>query len=412
MREDKTPIEVRLERLVRGLSVFTFVLLSWTIHRATRPRESCVSSNFIRAILIQNQRVDNCAVESRLRLGGPDLSRENLARLRALEIDGALTEWFAPDSRLVIEVSEKDPRAFDLYRGALRIGAAWVDEGLQVRRALVMALLRAQPNFAEASHFQIETLADFITLTAFGNARWRDRRGREHDFARDVRLATAAPSFQAYCQSPLRSLAHQKACRANAAPDAQGAVWGLRPTLAAGLARTYAGLSLAQKMKVHAAVRAGATLPKMTSPAGDAVEDLVEWFTRTLRAHAGALQMLTNADGARAMARALIQLDVTAPLHWEVTFDLRHTPRWREIAAQLTTRAKFRPRERALVFTPEGAIALPSGLPVAWAGRDVQSQKHVIVACHFPAPDRAVGIRADQVFARQTCGTLSNSFWD
>ena len=412
MREFRTPKEARLERFVRALSVFTFILLCWTFNRATRPREDCVNSPFIRAILIEGQRVDNCAFESRLRLDGPTLSRESVARLRKLELPAALNEWLPARAVLLLEISDKEPRAFDLYRGALRLGSAWVDEGTQLPRALAMAILKAQPAFKEVSHFQLETLADFVTLASLGNSRWRDRHGVAHDFAQDVRLATATPTFHEYCRSPYRSLAHDKSCRLNAAPDAQAPIWGLRPLLASALARTFARLTLAQKIRVMDAVRTGVTLPKVTSPAGAGVEELVDWFKKTLRAHAGALQMLTNANAEVAMRRSLDDLDVRSPTQWDVTIDLRHTPRWREIFGQLTARAAFRPRERALIFTPAGEVALPSGLPVGWDVRDVRSAKHVMIACHFPTPGARAGIRARQFFARQTCGTLATPFWE
>ena len=403
MRHTPDLSEATLERIVQVLTLLSFALSCWTLNRALRPRETCVTSPFIRLVIIEGQRVNNCAFESRLQVGAPRLSRDAVRRLRRLEDTAPFERWFAREPRVLIEVDEAHPRAFDLYAGSVRLGAAWIDEGQQLPRALAMTFLRANRRYAELSPFTTETLADFVTLASHAAA---NPAGAEQ-------FVTAAPSLAAYCASPVRSLAHERACQGPAAAnDHAASVWGFRPILAGALVRTFDGLPLTDKLRVIARVRDGVALPIVEAPSATSVGALAQWLAGTTRAHAGALQMLNGRSADQSLRTALAALDVAAPTHWELTFDLRHTPKWREITGQLRARSKYRRAERALIFTPEGEVALPSGLAAHWSARDVESKKHVMIACPLPTARAAVGVRAERFFARQTCGTLRGSFWD
>lgn len=92
--------------------------------------------------------------------------------------------------------------------------------------------------------------------------------------------------------------------------------------------------------------------------------------------------------------------------------DITHTPAWREIFEQMKSRSQFVRGERILVFTPEGARALPSDLAMSWPVEEVKSQKHVMIACHWPSPDQAPHIQARHIYARQSCAKLEEAFWD
>jgi hypothetical protein len=136
---------------------------------------------------------------------------------------------------------------------------------------------------------------------------------------------------------------------------------------------------------------------------------LALWFTELLEDHLRALGLEKETG---AFKRALRELEVEAPTHWELTVDVTKTPAWREILEQLRTRSFFRPKERTLVFTPDGAVALPSGMPVEWAANDISSQKHVMIGCPLPDSSEAVAIHARHIYAQKSCEKLTRSFWD
>jgi hypothetical protein len=161
-----------------------------------------------------------------------------------------------------------------------------------------------------------------------------------------------------------------------------------------------------------ARIKQGVSFPVIDTLPENRVESLVKWYSSTLNQYASAMGMNRNAEDAFAQKRALKELEVEAPTRWELTFDLTHTPAWREIVAQLKQWAHFHSRERTLLFTPAGEVALPSGLPVDWSARDIRSQKHVLIACKWPKPGQAVKVKARRLFAQQSCGKIGKPFWD
>ena len=124
------------------------------------------------------------------------------------------------------------------------------------------------------------------------------------------------------------------------------------------------------------------------------------------------MHVLVGKVDPKVVNRTLKELEVESPTKWELTMDVTNTPAWREIFEQMRRRTHVVKGERVLVFTPEGARALPSGLPVAWSADDISSQKHVMIACEWPQADEMVQIRARKMYARQTCDKISSPFWD
>jgi hypothetical protein len=376
-----------------------------------------VNSSFIAYVRIGGEKVENCRFESRLSFSHffSHLTYRDRLDLRRLEDAEPLSALFNSDRPvLTVEVNAKDPHAFGLAHAGLLIGSAWLGDSMQLKRALMMSMLKTESAYAGGNQFQLEVLTDFLMLTLSNEDQWKDAGGRAYSLRRDAKFPTAAPSFAQYCQSPFRSLAHYHICETEDpdSSDLQDHVWGFRPLLASALWRVYEHLPIDQKLQALARIREGVHLPIIASVYDPAVGNLVDWFQNTLKDHASALGMVAGAEGALSVRRALKELDVEAPTHWELTVDLTHTPAWREIVEQLKTRSHYRTQERALVFTPEGEVALPSGLSVGWAANDVQSQKHVMIACQWPLPGDAVQVQARQMFARQTCDKLSAAFWD
>ncbi|MBX3020200.1 MAG: hypothetical protein KF799_00865 [Bdellovibrionales bacterium] len=397
-----------LESMARALTIFSFVLLCWVAHRALQVRETCISSSFIAHVLVDGIQVDNCSAESRLNLRTltSPLTREHIDQLRQLEVLEPLATLFKGDGpSLTVELSRRDPRAFEIAPRALRLGLEWLSDSVQVRRALVMALLKRDGVY---NQFQMEVLADFLLLAVYQDGVLHDGYSLRHD----VKFPTAAPSLNQYCQSPFRSLAHYRLCQLPDPPTDGEAVWGFRPLLAAALWRAFDKLPLQEQIHVLDRVRESVALPVVGSVEDPGVESLVEWFSTSLNDYADNLGISKSAEGQLALKRTLKELDVEAPTHWELTVDVTKTPAWKEIVEQLKSRSRFRVKERALVFTPEGEVALPSGLKVAWTASDIQSQKHVMIACQWPQAGEAVHVQARQIYARKSCEKLSGAFWD
>jgi|GEM_PF-5285505 len=391
-------------------------MLCWVAHRSLETRTACVNSSFLSFVQIGNERVANCLYESRLSLRGltTRLSEKKQNIVRSLEVLEPLRQLF-PGRRqgLAVDVVEQEADLFELGRGYVRIGTNWLKDPEQLRRALVMGVLRDEFPQTYTNQFQLETIADFILLSVFGQDEWTGEDGKIYSLMRDMRFSTAAPSFDQYCLSPFRSLSHRSVCHMNGDTDLEQVnVWGFRPLLAVSMWRVFSKLSLSEKIHVMKVLRSGRTLPTVHDLQSASAEGLVEWFEVTLNEHLDALLPVKTEDTEFAVKRTLKELEVESPTHWELTLDLTSTPAWREILEQLRQRAQFRQKERVLVFTPEGARALPSGLPVAWAADEISSQKHVLIACHWPSPEDTVHVRARHMFAEQSCGKLTRPFWD
>jgi hypothetical protein len=372
-----------------------------------------VNSSFLSFVQIGETRISNCKNENRLSFNNwkhkvPQEKQDMLRKLEILEpLASMLTER---RTRLAVEINLDEPRIFELGRGYIRLGKDWLNDEVQTRRALIMGVMHTEFPDTYSNQFQLETMTDFLTLTIFGDESWTGEDGEEYSLTRDMKFATAAPSFDQYCQSPFRSLSHVGLCAVSEDPeDSQANVWGLRPLLAVSLKRVYDKLSLKDQLHMMQSLKAGVALPLVSSLGNSTAEGLVKWFQETLDEHVHAL--VGHVDS-KAVNRTLKELEVESPTHWELTMDVTNTPAWREIFEQMRQRSQYMKNERVLVFTPEGAKALPSGLPVAWAADEISSQKHVLIACKLPSADEAIHVRARQMFAQQSCGKISRQFWE
>lgn len=402
------------ERIVKGLAVVSFIAMCWVAHRTLQPRRDCVNSSFLSFVQIGSKRVPNCMMESRLSLkvlktGG--LTEEQSSNLRKLEILEPLNALI-PEKRprLAVEINLEDPKVFELGRNYVRIGIDWLNDPEQTRRALIMGVMHTRFPDTYTNQFQLEVITDFLMLSLFNADDWAAEDGESYSLAKDMTFATTAPSFDQYCQSPFRSLAHAGVCELSGTPeDNQGNVWGLRPLLAVSLWRVYMKMGIRDQLHMMHALRAGVSLPMVSALKNAAAENLVKWFRETLDEH---VHVLVGKVDPKVVNRTLKELEVESPTKWELTMDVTNTPAWREIFEQMRRRTHVVKGERVLVFTPEGARALPSGLPVAWSADDISSQKHVMIACEWPQADEMVQIRARKMYARQTCDKISSPFWD
>lgn len=404
-----------IERAARALTIFTFILLCWVGHRSLQFRAHCLNSDYLSFVQLDGRRVYNCLYESRLNLEPffSPITYEQSRTLRRLEQVDQLSGFVAMSSPAVaLEIVEEDPEFFELGRNFLRLGSAWLNDNVQLKRALIMvALNTAQPE-AFPHHFQLEVMTDFLLKVAFGQDLWL-KDGHEFSFAGHVKFPTTAAGFTEYCRSPFRSLAHQEACSRQEpdSEDLQARVWGLRPLLASALWRVYDKLSLNEKLKVMEKIRSPLTFPSLGSVHEEGVEPLMSWFQKTLEEDLTSLGMTQTAESEVALKRTFKELQFESPTHWELTVDLTHTPAWREILEQLRVLSRFNKQDRVLVFTPEGEKALPADIDVAWSASDIQSQKHVLVACNWPKPAEAVAVKARHLFASRSCDKLTDIFW-
>jgi hypothetical protein len=411
LRDSKT-----IERLAKGLTVLTFMLLCWVGNRATGVRTHCLNSNYLIYARLDGRRIDNCIYESRLNLANllHPIGYEQSRILRAIEQIDRLDD-ILPVTRpgIALEIlSGDESRRFELSRNHLRLGGAWLSDFVQFKRALVMAVLSSRGSMEFASQFQMEVITDFLLIAIFGEDQWESPEG-QFSVLRDVRFPTTAPDFVDYCRSPFRSLAHFEACRRSSPDpfDLHARIWGFRPLLASALYRVFTRQPLALKLKALAALRTSVRWPRMSSQRERDVESLRVWFESALKGNLAALGLAGEGFDPLTVKQALRELQVESPTHWELTVDLTRSPGWREILEQLRVRSRFHSDERVLVFTPEGERVLPSGLAVAWSPSDIQSQKHVLVACEWPKPHEAVTVRARRMYASQSCGRLTEEFW-
>lgn len=406
------------ERLAHVLTILSFVCLSFVVHRSLSPRTECLSSPLIAFVQVDGRRINNCALESRLSFRNwlNPLTKDQRQIIRSLEVLDPLAELLRGKRfSIAVDVRTEDPHNFELGKGYVRMGTEWLKDQTQTMRALTMGVLKTEFPETYSNQFQLEVVTDFLLLSVFENDKWTGD-SKVYSLMRDAKFATIAPSFEQYCQSPFRSLAHREACEvANLGDDKtplETNVWGVRPLLAVSLKRVYDKLSIAEKLHMLEVIQAGTKLPAIQNPENVSLEGLVTWFEVTLSKHLQAMLPKANADVAYAVKRTLKELEVESPTHWELTIDVTSTPAWREILEQLKKRSEILKGERTLVFTPEGAKALPSGLPVAWSADEISSQKHVLIACAWPKPEDTVHIQARHLFAHQSCDRLERPFWD
>jgi len=417
-----------LQVLVQGLTVLTFVLMCWVGYRALRFRTDCVNSSFISYVYFPGRAhpVENCLFESRLSLESwfHPLSPSQQQNLRQLETAEPLSALFPTASpTIAVLIQPAAPRAtatptVEIDAGQLRLSELWLTQddetSIHARRALAMTILKTHLPHMFNTQFDLEVFVDFLAFVYHAYPDAWSRAGQTHSMVREVKFATSSISFATYCESPFASILHRSSCvqtefdRQPASDDLQGRLWGLRPLLSVGLYRMFEALPLAKKMAVLERLRRDQPLPVTPRKRSEKVEDTLGWVDEVLGAYAEYLGV--REPHLERVSQVNLQLE--APVRWELTVDITKTPAWKKIVQQLQVRSHYRQNERVLVFTPEGAMALPSGLPVAWAPSDIHSQKHVLIACQWPNPHEAINVKARHVFARQSCQELAQPFWD
>ena len=345
------------ELWTRVLSVASFVIACWSAERAFSVRQDCLHSSFLAYVQIEGRRIENCRNVSHLQTAPEPLNRLQSLVVRELEDLEALTAVFRPSS----------PRL------EMILPTAWMElERAKRRQLLVGTILKNQNNNTYRSDADVALISEFLSLALI------------------ERPSEGTPKFYA-------ALPNEKS---------------LRPLIAHALWRAYDLHSLRGKFEVLGRVTDGSPLPSTPALHDSGVESAVVWFQSVASGAATALGLASSQEGIDALKRALREMDVLAPTRWELTVDLTHTPAWREIVDQLSQRSQLRKKERVLIFTPEGELALPAGTQVNWRPRDVRSQKHVLIACQWPAPGRAVPIEAREIYPEKSCTKLNRVFWD
>lgn len=365
-----------IEKTARVLTILTFVTLCWVVHRSLQPRTDCLSSSYVSLVQVDGQRIYNCGFESRLNLRSllKPIPFVTLSKVRMLEVLEPLRPFLpVKGPRLAVDlVSEGDEELFDVGRGYVRIGRGFLKRPKELQRRLLQAVLQTELPQSFSGPFELAVISDFLTLVLFPRASWA------HSPVRDMRFSTTS----------IRQ--------------------GFGPVLAVALAGVYERAPFKQKITAMQRLGSAAALPLVFEPLDTTGSSLARWFEKSLTE-------LSNSLGLRdemALKQTLKLMEVEAPTHWELTVDVTKTPAWREILEQLKKRSQFRPKERILVFTPEGTKALPGALPVDWEAGDISSQKHVMVACDWPAPDQALRVQARNIYAEQSCTKLNRVFWD
>ncbi len=396
----------RFEALVRALSVLTFILMAWVGHRVLSDRPSCVHSSGIRSVTIEGRKVFNCQLESRLDLE-PLLNplRPHIQKkLRAIEALEPLSPFSGRWSQLNIEIVDNDPRAFSQEYNQLKIGSDWLNQPDVLLRAFNQVYLTLHTH--NSNLIQTQVLADFLRF-------WLQP--KETDV---MRMASTPLALNDACLGDYRSVQLEQLCGSRIlaslqprSPKLYGSI-GVWPLLSYALAQVVRTLPLSQREQVLQNVWASNEWPVLKPPQSAKAQDVAEWLESSVDLYLTSLGVKETPQRLAAFKSTMKNIGVEAPLRWELTVDLRHTPKWTEILDQLKKWSQFRLSQRTLVFTPNGEVALPSGTRVAWAATDIRSQKHVMVACHWPAAQEAIPIEARQFFAHQSCDRLNQPFWE
>src|ERR1019366_3713164 len=106
-----------IETVAQALTIVSFVVMCWVIHRTLQVRTQCVTSSFISFVQIGPERIENCLYESRLSLQQMvhSVPSEKLEMVRKLEVMEPLTDLFpVVRPRVAVEVSLDQPHLFEL----------------------------------------------------------------------------------------------------------------------------------------------------------------------------------------------------------------------------------------------------------------------------------------------------------
>ncbi|MGE4131565.1 MAG: hypothetical protein AB7F86_07985 [Bdellovibrionales bacterium] len=394
----------RLQNLAKGMTIVTFVILCWVFHRATRSRPDCIDSSFIGAVQFEGRRAYNCAMESRLDLSSltDPLSLEFQRILTTLEAANSLTDlWPARADTLIVDIlSPGESEGVTIESGRLKLPKPWLEHRRELRRALIMTMIKSQGALGSHDDFALEVMADFIVSLVYG------------DEAPKLHLPSTPVRFSDYCRSAFLSLLDAKECQtANRDFMAIQELAGVRPLVSQILLKVFHRASLRDQMRAMQALTSKADFPVTLTPVRSGVMEVSQWIGELVRQYLLTLELLKRPENEFALRSTLREFEVEGPTRWELTVDITRTPAWREIVRQLEVRSQFRPKERILIFTPDGAIALPAKTPVHWAANEIRSQKHVMIACDEPLVDE-LRIRARHVYSQQTCARLDRPFWD
>lgn len=380
------------------LSAFLlFGVLTFTLERVLDPDRGCLQWDGVRALKFGETTVPSCESTSRLqRLKLAEPLREWVSRLNRLR----RLEWLLDSPRSIhLAIETHDPFAYKLEDRQLTIGYAIAEKPGQLERAVLLAWVTR--NWPDEDEIAQEVRADLLTWSVIGDAKWSDpTRFDTVETTPWMRYAFAPQSKDGYCRLPFRSVRDLSICNADN-DDEFDSRRSLRPLVSWTLWSFVRQLPASKQIHFYKSLIGShekietLEIPEVLGGQGwvqsQAIEYLRHWS-------------LEDDVRGRELKRQFHAEDLGEPQSFDLTVEVPDERLADRALESLKKWMMFSSHRRVLFVSPGRRLGLPEGIPVDLPNKEIQTRRHVILACDFPKSKDMMSLKSKLLYAFKICG--------
>ena len=113
----------------------------------------------------------------------------------------------------------------------------------------------------------------------------------------------------------------------------------------------------------------------------------------------------------RELKRIFYSEDLTEPLAFDLTVEVADSGLAARTLNSLKKWMAFQGYHRVLFASPGRLLALPEGIPVDVPAKEIQTRRHVILACDWPKVKDVRSLKSHFLFALRVCGEDKLPSW-
>lgn len=393
-----------------SLSVFSLMVISWALNRGLTLERSCLRFHGIESIELNGQKVYNCEWVSRLERSEASGEIQGLvARINQLS---NLNPLFPNFTSLRVVIDRRRPFTYERSYGILKLGETLALEPGQMERAVLLeGMARSRHGL---NSLQSEVLADLMTWTALGDARWVDPTTREIvDPAERISLMSIPRTLAQYCNDSFRSIRHLMYCSMGyVSGEPVDPEWSLRPLLSWSLWQAIQDLPTGDKIHFYRHVFSiKSSLPAKRSPVQTRAERIA-WLKSHVKTYLSSWGLWSPAEETR-LHRLYTKLNFGPPRPFDLSIQVGDAALAPRVIASLSKWMRWSAGspKRVLVVFGRTELVLPRGQFVHLDAKDIVTRRHLILGCHWPTIREAIKIKSHLLLAIHLCGEDKLPSW-
>lgn len=388
--------------LITIFGVLVLTGLSFVLQRVLDPERICLHWDGLQSVRFSDEIVQSCEATSRLqrnRIREP--LKAWIGRLNHL----TRLNWLVDSPRsvsLVIDV--EDPYAYELSDRTLTLGYALAEKPGQLERSVLLAwVTRLWP---EDDFFTQEIRADLLTWTVVGDASWADPIGAQSVNPADwMRFSLIPQTKIGFCQLPFRSVRELEVCTDNSAFDFRRSA---RPMIAWTLWSFVRQLPASKQ--IHFFQSVVTDHQRAMAPSLPEKGKSQEWIQEQARLFLRRWSLGDDVNR-RELKKVFYSEELMEPVFFDLTVEVTDRNLSDRTLKSLEKWLEFSPPHRILFVAPGLRMALPEKIALDMPAKEMQTRRHVILACDWPRAKDTLALKSRLFFAVHVCGDDTLPSW-